>query len=54
MELSVDLHYPLPKGGGVQVRFSIPLETSRIVVLFGGAWLQGRVRLPLIEPDSDL
>lgn len=35
MELSVDLHYPLPKGGGVQVRFSIPLETSRIVVLFG-------------------
>ncbi|WDT79591.1 MAG: ATP-binding cassette domain-containing protein [Candidatus Manganitrophus sp.] len=35
MELNVDLHYPLPKGGGLQTRFSVPLDSPRIVVLFG-------------------
>lgn len=35
MELNVDLHYPLPKGGGLQAHFSVPLDSPRIVVLFG-------------------
>jgi molybdopterin-binding protein len=35
VELTVDLDYPLPKGGGVQVSFSVPLDSPRIVVLFG-------------------
>jgi molybdate transport system ATP-binding protein len=35
VELSVDLYYPLPKGGGLQARFSVPIHSPRIVVLFG-------------------
>ncbi len=35
MELSIDLHYPLPNGGGLQAQFSVPLDSPRIVVLFG-------------------
>ncbi len=35
MELTVDLQYLLSKGGALQVRFSVPLDAPRIVVLFG-------------------
>ena len=35
MDLTVDLHDPLPKGGGLAAHFSIPLDAPRIVVLFG-------------------
>lgn len=35
MELTVDFRYPLPKGGALRARFSIPLDAPRIVVLFG-------------------
>lgn len=35
MELNVEIHYPLPKGGGLQARFSVPIGSPRIVVLFG-------------------
>ncbi|TAK09168.1 MAG: ABC transporter ATP-binding protein [Candidatus Manganitrophaceae bacterium] len=35
MELTVDFRYSLPKGADLQACFSIPLDSPRIVVLFG-------------------